>query len=137
MARVLEEHMRGRKFVLGDTVTVGDFVLAYTLDWAKMANLLNGLPQLEAYMEQMYARPHAPMRIAEALAARRPCRATPPCRKSARPRLRPLPGRDHHSGHGDHGVRSTPLQRAQLYSGDANLSIDPGVYRRPSRIWLQ
>jgi glutathione S-transferase len=68
MARVLEEHMRGRKFVVGDTVTVGDFVLAYTLDWAKMANLLNGLPQLEAYMEQMYARPHAPMPIAEALA---------------------------------------------------------------------
>jgi hypothetical protein len=32
-------------------------------------SLLNGLPQLEAYMGQMCARPHAsmPMRIAEAL----------------------------------------------------------------------
>ena len=68
MARVLEEHMRGRKFIVGDAVTVGDFVLAHTLDWAKTANSLTGLPQLEAYMEQMYARPHAPMRIAEALA---------------------------------------------------------------------
>lgn len=67
MARVLEEHMRDRDFVVGDTVTVGDFVLAHTLDWAKTANVLNGLPQLEAYLEQMYARPHAPMRIAEAL----------------------------------------------------------------------
>jgi glutathione S-transferase len=65
MARVLEEHMRGRKFIVGDAVTVGDFVLAHTLDWAKTANLLTGLPQLEAYMEQMYARPHAPMRIAK------------------------------------------------------------------------
>jgi glutathione S-transferase len=41
--------MDGRKFVVGDTATVGDFVLAYTLDWAKTTNLLNGLPRLEAY----------------------------------------------------------------------------------------
>lgn len=68
MARVVEEHMRGRKFIVGDTVTVGDFVLAHTLDWAKTANSLTALPQLEAYMEQMYARPRAPMRIAKALA---------------------------------------------------------------------
>lgn len=69
MASVLDAHMTGRKFVVGDSVTVGDFVLAYTLDWAKMANLLDGLPRLEAYMEQMYARPRAPMRIAEARAS--------------------------------------------------------------------
>jgi glutathione S-transferase len=69
MARVIEEHMNGRTFVVGNTVTVGDFVLAYTLDWAKTANALDGLPQLEAYMEQMYARPRAPMRIKDALAS--------------------------------------------------------------------
>jgi glutathione S-transferase len=69
MAKVLEEHMSGRKFVVGNTVTVGDFVLAYTLDWAKTAKLLNGLPRLEAYMEEMYARPRAPMRIKEAFAS--------------------------------------------------------------------
>jgi glutathione S-transferase len=63
MAKVLEEHMSGRKFVVGDNVTVGDFVLAYTLDWAKTAKLLNGLPELDAYLEQMYTRPCAPMRI--------------------------------------------------------------------------
>ncbi len=68
MAHVLEDHMDGRKFVVGDTVTVGDFVLAHTLDWAKEANLLNGLPRLAAYTEQMYARPHAPLRIKAALA---------------------------------------------------------------------
>ena len=60
--------MNGRKFVVGNTVTAGDFVLAYTLDWAEEANLLDGLPRLEAYMEQMYARPHAPLRIKAALA---------------------------------------------------------------------
>lgn len=68
MAKVLEDHMRGREFLVGDSVTVGDFVLAYTLDWAKLVKLLDGLPHLDAYMERMYARPKAPMRIAEAFA---------------------------------------------------------------------
>jgi hypothetical protein len=31
--------------------------------------VLDGLPRLEAYMEAMYARPHAPMRIKEAFAS--------------------------------------------------------------------
>lgn len=67
-ANVLEQHMNGRQFVVGDSATVGDFVLAYTLDWAKTAKLLDGLPRLDAYMEQMYARPCAPLRIKEAFA---------------------------------------------------------------------
>ena len=69
MAKVLEAYMSGRKFVVGNAVTVGDFVLAYTLDWAKLADVLDGLPRLEAYMEEMYARPRAPMRIKEAFAS--------------------------------------------------------------------
>jgi glutathione S-transferase len=66
MANVLEAYMSGRKFVVGNSATVADFVLAYTLDWAKLANVLDRLPRLEAYMEEMYARPRAPMRIKEA-----------------------------------------------------------------------
>jgi len=69
MATVIESHLRGRQFVVGDTVTVGDFVLAYTLDWGHEAGLLGDFPALEAYVERMYARPRAPMRIAEALAS--------------------------------------------------------------------
>ena len=68
MAKVAEEHVRGREFIVGDTVTVADFVFAATLDWAKTANMLDGLSQLESYMERMYARPQAPMRLAQALA---------------------------------------------------------------------
>jgi glutathione S-transferase len=71
VAQIAETHMTGRTFVVGETVTVGDFVLAYTLDWAKEAKLLDGLPRLEAYMEGMYARPHAPMRIKAAFAQAR------------------------------------------------------------------
>jgi len=69
MAGVLQEHMHDRPFLVGDSVTVGDFVLAHTLDWANEVQLVEEYPQLRAYMERMYARPHAPPRIAEALAA--------------------------------------------------------------------
>lgn len=69
MAAVLEEHLKGKQFVVGDKVSVADFVLAYTLDWANEIQLLDGFPGLKAYMERMYARPHAPMRIAKALAS--------------------------------------------------------------------
>ena len=66
MAQVLEDHMRGREFIVSDHVTVADFVLAYTLDWAKLVKLIEGFPVLDAYLERMYARPHAPMRIKQA-----------------------------------------------------------------------
>lgn len=69
MAAVLEEHMRGRQFVVGDRVTVADFVLAYTLDWANEVRLLDDFRQLMAYMERMYTRPKAPSRIAAAFAS--------------------------------------------------------------------
>jgi glutathione S-transferase len=71
MAGVLQEHLKGRPYLVGDSVTVGDFVLAYTLDWANEVRLLDGYPQLKAYMERMYARPNAPPRIAEAFASLR------------------------------------------------------------------
>ena len=69
MATVMEKHMQGRTFVTGDSVTVADFVLAYTLDWGNEDKLLGECPQLLAYMKRMYARPNAPPRIAEAFAA--------------------------------------------------------------------
>lgn len=69
MAAVLEAHMRGREFVAGTRVSVADFVAAYTLDWANEEDLLGDCPALRAYMERMYARPKAPLRIAAAFAA--------------------------------------------------------------------
>lgn len=69
MAAVLEGHMQGRQFVVGDGVTVADFVLAYTLDWGNEAKLLGDCPKLISYMERMYARPNAAPRIAQAVAS--------------------------------------------------------------------
>jgi glutathione S-transferase len=66
MATVLERHLQGRQFVVGDRVTVADFVTAYTLDWGGEARLLDDFPVLRRYMERMYERPAAPLRIAEA-----------------------------------------------------------------------
>ena len=68
MAAVLEQHMRGREFVVGDRVSVADFNAAYTLDWANEAGLLCDAPTLRAYVKRMYARPRAPMTIAEGFA---------------------------------------------------------------------
>jgi glutathione S-transferase len=67
MAKVMEGHMHRRSFVAGEGVTVADFVVAYTLDWANEVGLMFEYPELVAYLERMYARPHAPPRIAEAL----------------------------------------------------------------------
>jgi len=69
MAAVLAQHMRGREFVVGDRVTVADFLIAYTLDWANESQLLDGYPVLTSYLNRMYARPRAPMRIAQAFAS--------------------------------------------------------------------
>jgi glutathione S-transferase len=69
MAAVLERHLRGREFVASGHVTVADFVVAYTLDWGNEEKLLGEAPTLRGYMERMYARPKAPMRIAAALAS--------------------------------------------------------------------
>ena len=68
MAQVLDQHMVDREFVVGGGATVADFVLGYTLDWAQLSGLLEGLPRLEGYMERLYDRPNAPMRIKDAFA---------------------------------------------------------------------
>jgi glutathione S-transferase len=71
MAAPLEKHMKGRRFIVGDRVSVADFVAAYTLDWASEVKLLESFPELRSYMERMYERPNAPQRIAEAFAGSR------------------------------------------------------------------
>lgn len=68
MAKVLDRHMVGREFIVGDRITVADCVTAYVVDWASMAGLLDDLPQMRSYLERMYARPRAPLRMAVAVA---------------------------------------------------------------------
>jgi glutathione S-transferase len=68
-AAVLEAHMKGREFLMGNSATIADFVTAYTLDWGNEVQLLESCPNLKAYLTKMYARPHAAPRIAAAFAS--------------------------------------------------------------------
>ena len=69
MAAVLERHIEGRRFIVGDRVTAADCVTAYLMDWANEQHLLDGFRNLQAYLQRMYARSSAPQRIAEAFAS--------------------------------------------------------------------
>jgi len=66
MARVLEQRLAGREFIVGNAITAADCVAAYTIDWANEFKLLEALPQLRTYLERMYARSRAPIRFAAA-----------------------------------------------------------------------
>jgi glutathione S-transferase len=68
MATILDRHMEGRQFIVGDGITIADCVTAYVIDWANEQHLIGDFPQLRAYLERMYARPKAPQRIAKAFA---------------------------------------------------------------------
>jgi len=68
MVAVLEQHMDKREFIVGDRLSVADFNAAYTLDWANEEKMLEGAPRLKNYLKSMYARPTAPLTIAEAMA---------------------------------------------------------------------
>ena len=66
MAAVLDAHLAGRQFVVGDHITAADCVTAYLIDWANELQLIDNFARLRGYLEQMYARATAPKRIAEA-----------------------------------------------------------------------
>ncbi|MBR8313008.1 glutathione S-transferase family protein [Burkholderia dolosa] len=65
MAAILDRHLEGRAFIVGDTLTVADCVTAYLIDWADECGLIDTFPQLRAYLERLYSRPKAPQRIAQ------------------------------------------------------------------------
>ena len=49
-AGVLNEHLRGRKYLLGDAPTVADFAVGVTLPYAKQANIpLGEFPEIERW----------------------------------------------------------------------------------------
>jgi glutathione S-transferase len=69
MASVLEHHMEGRQFIVGDRISAADCVTAYLMDWANEQHLMDAFPNLRSYLHRMYARSTAPQRIAEAFAS--------------------------------------------------------------------
>jgi glutathione S-transferase len=65
-AAIVDAHLQGRSFMLGERVSVVDFVMAYTLDWAGFAGCLDACANAQAYLQRMYSRPLAAQRITEA-----------------------------------------------------------------------
>lgn len=66
MAAILDAHLEGRQFIVGDRITAADCVTAYLIDWANELRLIDGFAQLRDYLDRMYARTTAPKRIADA-----------------------------------------------------------------------
>jgi len=66
MAAILEKHLEGREFIVGNRLTVADCVTVYLIDWANECHLIDAFPRLQSYLERLYARPEAPQRIADA-----------------------------------------------------------------------
>jgi glutathione S-transferase len=53
-AAVLNEHLRGRRYVLGDTLTIADFALAATLPQADQARIpLRGFTDIERWHDRL------------------------------------------------------------------------------------
>jgi glutathione S-transferase len=69
MLAVLEQHMQGRAYLVGERLSVADLNAAYTLDWAREADMLGDAPTLRSFVERMYLRPKAPPTIKAAFAA--------------------------------------------------------------------
>ncbi len=59
LARMLEEKLRGRDFLVGDGFTAADVLLASILGWAHGSGLLVDFPGLQAYVQRHMARPAA------------------------------------------------------------------------------
>ena len=56
-AKVLDQHMQGRAFVVGDRFTGADILIGHTLGWAKNADVPLESERLEQYAERMLSRP--------------------------------------------------------------------------------
>ena len=69
MLAILEKHMQGRQYLVGEQISVADMNAAYTLDWANEAKMLGDCPTLQTYLKRLYERPEAPLTIAQGFAA--------------------------------------------------------------------
>jgi len=71
-AQVLNDHLQGRKYLLGDTLTIADFSVAVTLPYAAKAKIpLAGYPEIERWHARLNELPawRDPFPKAEAAAA--------------------------------------------------------------------
>ncbi len=56
-AKVLDKHMRGRTFAVGERFSAADILIAHTLLWARSAKVTFDFPALANYADSILARP--------------------------------------------------------------------------------
>src|SRR3546814_14416682 len=77
MIAVLEPHMQGRDFVVGERVTVADFNAAFTLNLVYYEGLLDAAPPLRAHLIPHHPPPPAPLPHPHSMPAPAPCPPNP------------------------------------------------------------
>lgn len=56
--KVLDDHLKTRKYLLGDEFTAADVMMGYTVNGAKFAGILDArYPNVEAYLGRLAERP--------------------------------------------------------------------------------
>jgi glutathione S-transferase len=59
-AGVLEQHLEGRAWLVGERFSVTDIFVGYALNWARLKGLTTHLPNVEAYCERLLSMPLCP-----------------------------------------------------------------------------
>jgi glutathione S-transferase len=57
VARVLEQVLAGRAFMLGEQFSAADVMIGSTLAWGAMMGLVKGHPQIDSYVKRLSERP--------------------------------------------------------------------------------
>ncbi|MBI3929189.1 MAG: glutathione S-transferase family protein [Armatimonadetes bacterium] len=58
--KVLDKHLEGKQYVLGDRFSAADVILGYAVVWASWENLLRHFPNLQGYNQTLHQRPAFP-----------------------------------------------------------------------------
>lgn len=58
-AKVLERHLTDHPYMIADQFSVTDILVGFVVNWGSGVGLLKDLPQLNAYLERLKARPHS------------------------------------------------------------------------------
>ena len=62
---IIDQHMQGRQFMVGDCFSIADISLAYLLGWSQYNDLLEGTKHLKSYETAMMDRPNFPCHFYE------------------------------------------------------------------------
>jgi glutathione S-transferase len=57
VARVLEQALEGKTFLLGDSFSAADVMVGSILGWSRVMGLIDGYPGLQAYVGRLTSRP--------------------------------------------------------------------------------